>query len=151
MEDISDLKKGRTGMKVFEGAQVADTLSEKEALRMDRPLDLALLTIIPRGKAFSIQLPAVDWENDLQALYAFTYDGKAQPKEAKLPASMQVVPIPRIIGSHCMDAADGAVTQDCQLQFEQGRTIDIQSDITVCLSGEEMARLNDHLAHWDRN
>ena len=137
-------------MKVFEAVRVASTASGEEALRMECPLDIALLTIIPKGKAYSIQLPAVDWENDMQALYAFTYDGKAQPGEAKLPASMRVVPIPKIIGSHCMDAADGAVTQDCQLQFEQGIAIDIQSDVTVYLSQEEMALLNDYLAHWDR-
>lgn len=137
-------------MKVFEGVQVASVVSGEEVLRMERPLDIALLTIIPKGKAFSIQLPAMDWENDLQALYAFTYDGKAQASEAKLPASLRVVPIPKVIGGHCMDAADGTVTQDCQLQFEQGTAIDIQSDVTVYLSGEEMERLNAHLAHWDR-
>lgn len=126
-------------------------MAEQDALRLERPLDISLLTIIPKGGAFSIQLPAQDWEKDLQALYAFTYDGKAQPKEAALPASMRVVPIPRNIASYCMDAADGTVTQECELQFEQGQSIDIQSDVTVYLSGEEMARLNDHLAHWDRH
>lgn len=126
-------------------------MNGESATRIDRPLDMALLTVIPKGGGmFSVQLPAADWEDGLQAIYAFTYDGKAGKGDVTLPAAMRVVPVLTDMDSHCMDATDAKVTEDCVLRFEKGRTIDIQSDVVVQLSGDEIARLNTFLAAWSR-
>ena len=99
---------------------------------------------------FSIQLPLADWEDGLQAVYAFTYDGKSSAKEAALPGTMRVVPVIQNFESHCMDATDGKITEDCVLRFENGRTIDIASDVIIQLSGEEIGKLNTFLEQWNR-
>lgn len=124
---------------------------EDKVIRLDRPLDMALCAIIPKEEgALSIQLPAADWEDGLQAVYSFTYDGKAGAGEAVLPAEMKVVPVLANFESHCADAADGQVTEDCVLRFEEGRAIDIQTDVIIQLSGEETGRLNTFLEQWNR-
>lgn len=128
-------------MKVYTAAQ--------DALRLDKALDLAVLTVIPGEGGFSIELPAVDWEDGLQAVYAFTYDGKTEPGEISLPATMRVIPIPRI-ASHCMDGSAGDLPQDCLLVFEENKPIQIQTDLTALLTCDEVEYLNKHLAKWGR-
>ncbi len=138
-------------MKVIAQPKAGTIVQEEKLTRFERPLDMALCTIIPKGGgAFSIQLPATDWEDGLQAVYAFTYDGKAGSSEAVLPATMSVVPVLENLESHCIDATDGKVTEDCVLRFEKGRVIDIQSDVVVQLSGDEISRLNTFLDQWNR-
>ena len=142
---------GGLSMKVVARPKAGAVVPKGEALRFDRPLDMALCTIIPKGGGmFSIQLPAADWEDGLQAVYAFVYNGKAKPVEATLPATMQVVPVLKDLESHCIDAADGKVTDDCILRFDEGRAIDIQSDVVIQLSGDEINRLNTFLDQWNR-
>ena len=138
-------------MKVIAQPKAGTSGNEEKTVRLSRPLDMALCTIIPKGDGvFSIQLPAADWEDGLQAIYAFTYDGKMSAVEAILPATMQVVPVIEDLESHCMDAADGKVSQDCILRFEKGRAIEIQSDVVIQLSGEEIGRLNTFLEQWNK-
>ncbi len=122
---------------------------EGKNTRFDRPLDMALCTVIPREDGlFSIQLPAVEWEDGLQAVYAFAYDGKTGGAEAALKGTMRVVPALKVLPNHCVDGIDGVVTEDCVLHFEQGRDIDIQTDVTIHLDRDEIAKLNSHLAKW---
>ncbi len=124
---------------------------EEKMVRLERPLDMALCTIIPKGGgSFSIQLPAADWEDGLQAVYAFTYDGNVNAAEAILPATMRVVPVLQDLDSHCIDATDGKVTEDCILRFEKGRDIDIASDVVIQLSRDEIGRLNTFLERWNK-
>lgn len=138
-------------MKVVVQQKAGTLVDEEKAMRLEKPLDMALCTIIPQeGGALSIQLPAEDWEDGLQAFYSFTYDGKAGAGEAVLPATMKVVPVFQNFESHCADAADGQITEDCVLRFESGRTIDIASDVIIQLSGEETGRLNTLLEQWNR-
>jgi len=138
-------------MKVVAQPKAGAVVLEGEVMRFEKPLDMALCTIIPKGSGvFSIQLPATDWEDGLQAVYAFTYDGKACAGEVTLPATMRVMPVLENLESHCMDAADGKVTEDCILRFEKGRAIDIQSDVVIQLSGDEIGRLNTFLDQWNR-
>lgn len=138
-------------MKVIAQPKAGTLGNEGKTIRVDRPLDMALCTVIPKGDGtFSIQLPAADWEDGLQAVYAFTYDGKISAAEAVLPATMQVVPVLEDLESYCMDATDGKVSEDCILHFEKGRAIDIQSDVVIQLSGEEIGRLNTFLEQWNR-
>lgn len=138
-------------MKVIARPRAGAEGAELKTVRLDRPLDMALCTIIPKGGGlFLIQLPAADWEDGLQAIYAFTYDGKGSGTEAVLPATMRVVPVLEDLDSHCIDATDGKVTEDCILRFEKGRTIDIQSDVVIQLTGEEIGRLNTYLEQWNK-
>lgn len=136
-------------MKVVTHPNAGEALWEGKNTRFDRPLDMALCTVIPREDGlFSVQLPAVAWEDGLQAVYAFAYDGKAQGAEAALKGTMRVVPALKILPNHCVDAIDGVVTEDCVLHFEQGRDIDIQAEVTIHLDRDEIAKLNAHLAKW---
>lgn len=138
-------------MKVVTRREADAVILEGEVTRFDRPLDMALCTIIPKGGGvFSIQLPAADWEDGLQAVYAFIYDGKAGTGGAILPATMRVVPVLENLESHCIDAADAKVTEDCILRFDKGKAIDIQSDVVIQLSGDEIGRLNTFLNQWNR-
>jgi hypothetical protein len=138
-------------MKVIAQQKAGTAAGEENAIRLESTLDMALCTIIPKdGGSFSIQLPLADWEDGLQAAYAFTYDGKAGAGEAVLPATMQVVPVLQNFESHCTDATDGKITEDCILRFETGRAIDIASDVIIQLSGEEIGRLNSFLEQWNR-
>ena len=138
-------------MKVVVQQKSGTMIDEEKAIRLDRPLDMALCTIIPKeGGSLSIQLPAEDWEDGLQAFYSFTYDGKAGAGDTVLPAAMKVVPVFQNFESHCADAADGQITEDCVLRFESGRTIDIASDVSIQLTQEETGRLNTLLEQWDR-
>jgi hypothetical protein len=138
-------------MKVIAQNKDGAVINEGKAMRLDRPLDMALCTVIPKeGGALSIQLPAADWEDGLQAIYSFTYDGKAGAGEAILPAAMKVVPVFQNFESHCTDATDGQITEDCVLRFDSGRTIDIASDVIIQLSGEETGMLNTFLEQWNK-
>lgn len=138
-------------MKVIAQPKAGTANGEEKTIRLERPLDMALCTIIPKdGGALSIQLPLADWEDGLQAVYTFTYDGKAGTGDAVLPATMKVVPVLQNFESHCTDATDGQITEDCVLRFENGRTIDIASDVIIQLSGEEIGRLNTFLEQWNR-
>jgi hypothetical protein len=138
-------------MKVIERTKAGTAAGEEKAMRLDGPLDMALCTIIPEdGGVLSIQLPAADWEDGLQAIYSFTYDGKSGTGEAVLPAAMKVVPVFQNFESHCTDATDGQITEDCVLRFDSGRTIDIASDVIIQLSGEETGMLNTFLEQWNK-
>lgn len=138
-------------MKVIARPKAGTGSPEDDVVRLEKPLDMALLTIIPKGGgSFSIRLPAVDWEEGLQAIYSFNYNGKVSAGEATLPAAMQVVPVIQDIESHCMDATDGKVTEDCIVCFEKGRSIDVASDVFVQLSKDEIGRLNTFLERWNK-
>ena len=136
-------------MKVIAQPNAGEAMGEGKDTRFDRPLELALCTVIPKGNGlFSVQLPAVDWEDGLQAVYSFAYDGKAAGGDAALKGAMRVVPVLKVLPNHCVDAIDGVVTDDCVLHFESGKDIDIQTEVTVHLSREEVAKLNAYLAKW---
>ncbi len=136
-------------MVILSKQDTGKTEKEGKTLRFDRPMELALLTAIPAGSGtFSIQLPSMDWEDGLKAVFTFSYDGKAPAGSLSLPASMRVVPVQGDIASHCMDAVDGKVTEDCELHFEEGRPIDIQTAFEIHFTGDEIGRLNAYLAKW---
>lgn len=138
-------------MKVIAQPKAGAAVLEENMVRLERPLDMALLTIIPKGGgSFSVRLPAVDWEDGLLAIYAFTYDGKVSAGEAALPATMRVVPVLHDIDSHCTDATDAKTTEDCISCFEKGRAIDIASDVIIQLSEDEIGRLNTFLERWNK-
>ena len=136
-------------MKVIAQPKAGETALEGKKTRFERPLDMALCTIIPKEAGeFSIHLPATDWEDGLQAIYTFTYDGKGEGKEAAFPGTMRVVPVLDDLPTHCIDAADGNVTEDCILSFDKGRDIDIQAEISVYLTCDEVKKLNTYLQKW---
>lgn len=136
-------------MKVIAQPSAGEAIWEGKNTRFDRPLDLALCTIIPKESGlFSVQLPAMDWEDGLQAVYSFTYDGKATADGTLLKGSMRVVPVLKVIPTHCTDANDGVVTEDCELHFEQGRDIDINSEVNIQFNRDELTKLNMHLLKW---
>jgi hypothetical protein len=89
-------------------------------------------------------------EDGLKAVYSFTYDGKAEAGETVLPATMKVVPVTVKYESHCAEATDGQMTEDCVLRFENGRAIDIASDLIIQLSGDETDRLHSLLEQWNK-
>ena len=136
-------------MKVIAQPAAGEAIWEGKNTRFDRSLDLALCTVIPKEDGlFSIALPATDWEEGLQAIYSFAYDGKAEGDDVALNGTMRVVPVLKVLPTHCTDATDGVVTEDCELHFEQGRDIDIKTNVTVHLNREEVQKLNAHLAKW---
>ncbi len=118
---------------------------------LDQPLDMAYCTATPKiGGTFSIRLPALDWEDGMQATYVFQYDGKADAKETTFPASLTVTPVANDIPSHCMNNFDGNVGMDCELKFEESKPISIQTEFMVSLTEEEIHKLNAYLNKWPK-
>jgi len=127
----------------------AGRANEATQAEYDCPLEIAFCTILPVGNhTFSVQLPAIDREDGMQAVYEFLYDRQNGVEKRPFPAKMRVIPLPVKLGSHCMDATEGSLAEDCLLTFEESRPIEIHSDFAARLSEDEISALNAYLEKW---